>query len=148
MFQATIRAPLPSIRSLHSSKNRKDRVARAPCFKSRRSCLPATALDLIRVPYVLYGVKYIDLVSLAPCAPSLRWKAGTPITTIGILSPWRRGHLWGCGANPRLPKPHHLRLNIFQRQCLRNQKATILQVLTPHLRASITSSMALSSKKG
>ena len=23
-------------------------------------------LDLIRAPYVLYGVKYIDLVSLAP----------------------------------------------------------------------------------
>ena len=26
----------------------------------------ALGLDLIRAPYVLYGVKYIDLVSLAP----------------------------------------------------------------------------------
>ena len=34
--------------------------------EKNKHCTPL--LDLIRAPYVLYGVKHIDLVSLAPFA--------------------------------------------------------------------------------
>ena len=40
-----------------------------------------TQLDLDRAPYVLYGVKYIGLVSLAPLS-TLRWPAGHKVYKI------------------------------------------------------------------
>ena len=52
---------------------------------SIRALCPLTAsqphIDLDRAPYVLYGVKYIGLVSLAPLS-TLRWPAGHKVYKI------------------------------------------------------------------
>ena len=59
--------------------------------------------DLIRVPYVLYGVKYIDLVSLALFSGQLSWKWRRALVASPVFTPVRhpppcvdvwRGH---CG---------------------------------------------------
>ena len=58
------------------------------CMVLRASIVRRLKLDLGRAPYVLYGVKYIDLVSLAPRYFLFsRCQQHAPVWPLGPLGP-------------------------------------------------------------